>query len=269
MGRAFAAIGAVWTFIELLDFFGIYERAHYSKFAVFPVLAVGILYAVLRVRPVRRVTYKVPGRDLCIEVKIGDVLEANGGVVVSSNTTFDTDIAGGLISAQSLQGQFASRFFDNNTQTIDQLLDGSLAGTHGTPNPRPFGKQVEYPIGTVALVPTHGNNYYFLAMSVLNDQGNARSDVGMIDRALASLWAYISATGDLQSLAIPLLGTGRGRIIYPRKKMIERIAQSFVDASRDRQFAPKLAIYVRSEDAANFEINLFEVRDYLSRSIHP
>ena len=213
IGRAFAAIGVVWTFIELLDFFGIYERADYSKFAVFPVLGVGILYAVLRVRPVSRVTYKVPGRDLCIEVKIGDILQANGGVVISSNTRFDTDVAGGLISAQSLQGQFATKFFENNTQAIDQLLAVSLAGKPATPSPRPFGKQVEYPIGTVALVPSHGSNYYFLAMSVLNDQGNAYSELSMIDTALASLWGYIGATGELQNIAIPLLGTGRGRII--------------------------------------------------------
>lgn len=47
LGRAFSAIGVTWTFIELLDFLGIYQKAQYGKFAIFPILGVGVIYAVL------------------------------------------------------------------------------------------------------------------------------------------------------------------------------------------------------------------------------
>lgn len=266
--RVFAAVGVIWTFIELLDFFGIYQQAQYSKFAIIPVLGAGILFAVGRVRPVSRIVYKIHSRDLSVEVKIGNLLDANGGIVISSNATFDTDIACGLISMNSLQGQFATRFFEGNTIEIDSQIERSLAHSPSAPINRPFGKQLEYEIGTVAQVNSHGNAYYFLAMSKLNDQRNAYSSIEMIDTALKLLWPVIRNQGEMQDLSIPLLGTGRGRVSLLRKKMIEKIAQSFVDASRDAPFAKRLIIYVHPDDADNFEINLFEIRDYLSQSIH-
>lgn len=266
--RVFAAVGVIWTFIELLDFFGIYQQAQYSKFAIVPVLGAGILFAVARVRPVYRIVYKIHGRDLAIEVKIGDLLDATGGVVISSNTTFDTDMASGLISMNSLQGQFATKFFEGNTQEIDNQITRSLAQHPSTQINRPFGKQLEYEIGTVAQVNSHGNAYYFIAMSKLNEQRNAFSSIEMIDSTLKHLWPYVRNQGEMQDLSIPLIGTGRGRVGLLRKKMIEKIAQSFVDASRDAPLAKRLVIYVHPGDADNFEINLFEVRDYLSQSIH-
>jgi hypothetical protein len=69
-------------------------------------------------------------------------------------------------------------------------------------------------------------------------------------------------------IVMPLIGTGRGRIAIPRKKIIEKIAQSFADASRHKTFSNKLTVMIRPEDASNFSINLFQVRDYLSQSLH-
>jgi hypothetical protein len=266
--RVFAAVGVTWTFIELLDFVGIYERANYGKLALFPILGVGILFAALRVRPVSRITYKVPSRDLTIEVRIGDLLDAVGAVVISSSTTFDTDIASGIISPNSLQGQFTGKYFSNNTAALDAALSDALAGVVGSTTQKTFGKTVEFPVGTVAPVSTHGNDYYFLAMSKFNAQQNAYSTPQMIEESLTSLWDFVRSRGELRPLSFPLLGTGRGRIGIPRKKMIELIAQSFVSYSTTNQIAPKLLIYIHPSDAENYEINLFEIRDYLSNSIH-
>src|SRR6516164_6068916 len=66
----------------------------------------------------------------------------------------------------------------------------------------------------------------------------------------------------------PVVGTGRGRLQLPRRKLIELIAQSFADASRTKVFANKLAIVVHPEDAKRHEVNLFEIRDYLALSLH-
>jgi hypothetical protein len=177
-------------------------------------------------------------------------------------------MASGLISPHSLQGQFATRYFEGNTQEIDSRLDTSLQGLESEQINRSFGKNRQYAVGTVAHVSSHGNDYYLLAMSCFNDQMNAFSTPEMIDAALKGLWAYIRSQGEFQEISVPLLGTGRGRIVIPRKKMIEKIAQSFVDASRDGQFSNKLTIYIHPSDAESFEVNLFEVRDYLYQSLH-
>ena len=151
---------------------------------------------------------------------------------------------------------------------IDDQLDRSLSKTPHSLRSAAPGKKKEYPIGTVAIVTTAGRNFYFVAMSRLNDHGTAQSSLRDIEDALDGLWRFVAEQGELRRLVMPLMGTGRGRINLPRKKMVERIAQSFADASKDKIFSNQLVIVVRPQDADNFGVNLFEVRDYLSRSLH-
>ena len=89
-----------------------------------------------------------------------------------------------------------------------------------------------------------------------------------VEESLEKLWQFIANQGNLKDIAVPLIGTGRGRLDLPRKKMVEKIAQSFADASKSRVFCNKLTIVVHPSDADRFEVNLFEVRDYLVQSLH-
>lgn len=268
VGRIFAAVGTIYVFLEMLDFFQVYTRSKYHAYSLIFVAAAAILWVLFTRRPVSSVRYKVPKKDFAFEVRIGDLLSTRGNVVVSTNTTFDTDISHGLISPESLQGQFALKFFQGNTAEIDRQIDESLNGIQYADHPQAPGKKKRYPAGTVATVRTHGQSFYFIAMSDLNEHGNARSSVYMVEQALDGLWRYIADRGELGDVVVPLIGTGRGRIELPRKKVIERIAQSFAYASREKIFANKLVIVISPGDAEKYGINLFEVRDYLSLSLH-
>jgi hypothetical protein len=264
----FAAIGVIYLGINLLDTFGYYPKAQYTKSQIIIVLIVAIGYNLTQRLPVKRIRYKVPRKDFGYEVRIGDIFDADGEIVISSNSTFDTDMSDGLIHPNSMQGQFAARMFDGRTQDIDKQLDESLAGLPFEETSRKRGKSRRYEIGTVAKVRAHGKNFYFVAMAHMNEFGNAESNIAFIDKALESLWKYMSEKGELGNLVLPLIGTGRGRIEMPRKKMVERIAQSFAYASRNKIFSNKLVIVVYPGDADKFSINLFEVKDYLIQSLH-
>ncbi|TIR49086.1 MAG: hypothetical protein E5X53_25985 [Mesorhizobium sp.] len=267
--RILSITGGIYLLLEMLDFFNMYTRDQHGPYSIFVVLAVSIVIGVATRRPVSRVTYKILKRDFSYEVVVGDLLDTEcHNVVISTNATFDTDVASGLIAPGSLQGQLAHRFFNSNTAEIDRQIDLSLRGTRSAKHPTGPGKKKKYPIGTVAKLHEHGKTFFLLAMSELNEHGNARSNVSMIDAALDKLWTYIAEKGELGDVAIPVLGTGRGRIRLSRKKMIERIAQSFADASKERVFCNRLVIYVHPDDAAEHGVNLFEVRDYLSQSLH-
>jgi hypothetical protein len=268
LGKMLAIVGAIWMFMEIMDFLSIYKQDQYGKFAIIPILLAAVVIVVVTRRPVSRVTYRVPGRDYMFEVKIGDLFKEAGDVVISSNTTFDTNIASGLIAPDSLQGQLAINVFQSNTGAIDQQLDAGLQNIPFTDRPDAPGKTREYPIGTVVKVGVPGKTYYFVAMSRLNGQGNANSTVRGVEDSLDGVWKFVADQGELRTLVLPLMGTGRGRLAIPRKKMIERIAQSFADASKEKVFSNRLVIVVRPEDAERFELNLFEVRDYLARSLH-
>lgn len=268
LAAIFATVGSLYFLMEFMDFLGIYAKDMYSKFAIVPIFAAAVLWVIATRRPVSRVVYKVPKRDLVFEVKIGDIFAEQGDIVVSTSTTFDTNIASGLISPDSLQGQVALKFFNGNTAEIDRQLSLGLSGLSFVNNSAAPGKQQEYPIGTVAKVLAGTKTFYFLAMSRMNAHGTAGSTMHDVEISLEKLWEFIANQGDLNDLTVPLIGTGRGRIDTSRKKMTEKIAQSFADAAKGKVFSNKLTVMIRPEDADRFQVNLFEIKDYLSRSLH-
>ena len=105
-------------------------------------------------------------------------------------------------------------------------------------------------------------------MAELNEQGNASTTPDNVRLALEGLWDHVKNAGELQELAVPVVGTGRGRLTLSRKKMISLIAQSFVNASEHNRFSNKLVIVVRPEDASDFQLNLYDVKDHLTQVLH-
>lgn len=268
VAKFFSVLGVLYLLINLADTFKIYEKGKYSNYGVLILVVLAIFFVMFTRRPVSRVSYKVPKKDYSFEVKISDIFKEHGEIIISSNTTFDTDMSTGLISTGSLQGQLATLFFNGQTAEIDRQIEESLAREEFNVVDGKPGKKKQYPLGTVARVSAHGKNFYFVAMSHINSEGTAYSTSRMLDEALEGLWKNMARKGDFGDMVMPLMGTGRGRVAIPRKKIIERIAQSFADAAQDRVFSNKLSIIVRPEDASKFSLNLFQVRDYLSQSLH-
>lgn len=253
----FSIFGALYLSVEVLDFFSIYERARYGSYAAifFLLLAIGI--SLVFRRPITATTITFPNKDFCVEVRIGNLFDASGAVMISSNTIFECDVAGRKIAVDSLQGQFTARYFPGNQVELIEQVETVTSSLGDAP----------YPIGTVVPINTHGKTFYLLAMSVLNEHGNAETTVGKVKEALNGLWTYVREEGELQELAVPLVGTGRGRLQLPRRKMIELIAESFVEASRLGKITDRLVICLGPDDALKSSVNLWEVKDHLRNSI--
>ena len=166
-----------------------------------------------------------------------------------------------------MQGQFAKKYFPENIKKLDQEIEQALDGRNYSAVEHPLRKDKLYDIGTVAKIMVGQEIFYLLAMGELNKNGTAETSLPFIRTALDKLWHFISSEGENYPVVIPLLGTGRGRITTPRKKMIEIHAQSFINASKDRIFSNKLIITIWPDDAKNFEINLLEIKDYLTHSL--
>ena len=253
-----AVFGAFNLFIGALDFFQIYTRDEYASHAIWLFLVASAMVTVVFRRPVTSVELKLPTRDICIEVRIGDIFDATGAVVVSSNTVFEADVANGKIAADSLQGQFTKEYFPGDQNELIERIGEALKGVDG---------DSPYSMGTVVPITTHGKTFYFTAMAELNEKGNASSTVRDVRKALSGLWQFVQESGELQELAIPVIGTGRGRLRRNRKKMILTIAESFTEGSRDNKISDRLVIVVLPEDAQRFEINLWEIKDYLDHAL--
>ena len=253
-----SVFGALYLFIEALDFFDLYTRDKYASYAFFLVLLVAIVVAVVFKRPVKAIVLEAPSKDFSIQVKIADLFLESGALMISTNTDFEADVAGGKIAVDSLQGQFTAKYFTGNQNELIEQLESSLAHVPG---------KKPYPIGTVATVNTHGKTFYFLAMAHLNDHGNAHTTQREVANALDSLWTFVRDSGELQELVLPVIGTGRGRLQVSRKKMIGIMAESFYKASENGLVSTQLTIVVRPEDASQFQVNLYDIKDFLRQML--
>ena len=249
--------GGLWLFIESLDFFKIYTRDQYGSYGFFWVIAISAVLAIIFRRPIRTIEFSFPESDFCLEVRIGDIFDASGAVMVSTNTVFESDVAGGKIAPDSLQGQFTARYFTGDQHTLIKTIGEGLKDLNGPP----------YPMGTTVPVNTHGKTFYFVAMAELNKQGTASTTPHAVEQAMYGLWKYVRESGELQELVVPVIGTARGRIKIPRKKMIEKIAESFATASVEGKFTDRLVIMVRPEDAMHFQVNLYDIKDHLNHTL--
>ena len=254
-----AIFGSCWLAIETLDFFQVYTRDKYGPYGFLIFLTLSILIAVAFRRPTKSILVSFPKNDFSIEVRIEDLFEISGAIMISTNTVFESDVAGGKISPDSLQGQFTARYFTGNQ---NGLLTQIQEGLKSVPGSAP------YPMGTTVPINTHGKTFYFTAMAELNEQGNAFTTPDNVRLALEGLWKHVREAGELQELAVPVVGTGRGRLMLSRKKMISLIAESFVDASEQNKFAEHLVIVVRPEDANRFKVNLYDIKDHLMQALH-
>lgn len=246
--------GFAYLLIEALDFFGIFKRDEYASYAFFFILLLSIILSIAFRRPVKSIMINFSKYDFRIEVRIADLFDVDAAIVISTNTKFEADVAGGKISAYSLQGQFTAKYFTGNQNELINDIENEL---------KKLKMPIPYDMGTVVPISTHGKMFYFTAMSELNEQGNAFTTAENVNSMLQGLWKYVKESGDLQSLALPIIGTGRGRLQISRKKMIAMIADSFCKASIENKFTEKLIIVVRPDDACKFGVNLYDIKDHL------
>ena len=250
--------GMFWLVFETLDFFKVYTRDQYSSYAFFIFICLSILISILLKRPIKSITIPFKEYDFSIEVRIIDLFNISGASMLSTNTMFEADVAAGKIAVDSLQGQFTAKYFTGNQNELIKKIDEKLKSSKTT---------LPCPMGTTIPIHTHGKTFYLTAMAEIGEGGNASSSISHIKTALDGLWEYVRIKGELQELAVPVVGTGRGRVKHSRKKMIALIAESFVKASMRDKISDKLIITIRPEDAQNFGINLYDIKDHLMHVI--
>lgn len=260
----FAVLGAVWLVFEMMDFFKIFKSNELPPYTFFVLISLSLFVVICTRRPISRIRYKLSGKDLEIEIRIGNLFNLKGQKIISTNTTFDTDIANGIIAINSLQGQFTNKYFPQQIQTLDQLIDNALANVPTTDYPKISGKDKKYPMGTTVRVNIGAEVFYLLAMSDLNYNNTAQTTLDNVLNSTDNLWQFIISKGENEPIILPLIGTGRGRIVTNRKRLIAQIAQSFIKASEQIIFCSKLVIVIHPNDVKKFDINLFEVKDLLN-----
>jgi hypothetical protein len=208
---------------------------------------------------------------ITVLVVSGDIFdERDAHLVIGFADTFDLDTTDDVvISGTSLQAQATRLLFGNDRALLERNLRAALR--HGTRvarerrSTKKHGKLIRYEIGTVAVL-NHANRRVFaLAYSRMGNDLVARSSIGDIHSCLERLWDAVYRHGQLQPVAIPLIGTGLARVDDAGPAdLLKLIAESFVTRSRARRISRELRIVVRPEDLAAIDVaSVAEFIDHL------
>ena len=263
-------LGAIWLLVASSSHFvpqiANATRGNWKLFLA--CIAFGALQALIRTQPTSPVSYRLNGRDVSIEIRVADIFDitdTDAAYIISTNSTFDASISRGLISPHSLQGQFTQEYYDNE-EHLENDLQKALAGRAPAlilEDDRK-GKRERHEIGTVVKVCPKNRVVYLVAIAHMNEKGQAYSSFEKVVEGLARLWNDIAELGELESLVVPVLGTGLARIVnVTREEMIREIIKSFVAACSENKFTEKLTIVVSREDYREHKIDFPELGTYL------
>ncbi len=255
------SFGALWVCVEILSFF--FKSSPFVDWVArnwWAFLVAGVAIGVFRTT--RPIGATISDTDIRVEIRVGNLFSRrfDGALVVGSNATFDTSIEDGSIAPDSVQGQFTKRYFRDSVGDLDQRLGTSLAPvalrcTH-TRAGKAFGKCDEYDLGTMAKVEAVGKTAYFVAISRLNENKVAESNLSEYLDALPVMWEGIRSRGGQDAIVCPVLGTGYSRLPLNRMNAIRVLVRSFVAAAREGKLAERLTVVVAPRDVAHLDLGL-------------
>lgn len=259
------SFGTLWLVAEIASFFSIQARDWLvSRWWLF--LLAGIVWSVYTLWPKTSFKYKVHGRDVIIELKIADAFDVDGALVISCNTTFDTDIEGRISTAPSIQGKFLREYYDGNVEHLDLDIQAQISKEqyqHVIVDKNKIGKKERYKTGTVIQLKRKNRKFYLLALTDISRDGRARGSEDDLKNALPRLWYYISEKGDKGDVVIPLVGTGHARIPITREDVFKIIVRSFVASCSSRNYCDKLLIVIHPKDVIRYNIDIEGLNAFL------
>ncbi|QPP08338.1 hypothetical protein G4Z16_20225 [Streptomyces bathyalis] len=201
-------------------------------------------------------------------VKVGDLFTEESDRIIGFTDVFDTSVAGReIIHPRSVQGQLLQRVFNGNVTSLDTALQESLQDASilrsETEVGKPQGKRDRYPLGTVAVIGSEPYKYYCVAYSHMSNDLTARSSVDHLWQSLDSTWSAVVSHGNLDPVAVPVLGSDLARIgSLDRESLVKMIVLSFVSRSRVDLVSRRLSVVIHPKDAD--QVNIHEVQAFLA-----
>jgi hypothetical protein len=258
-----SSFGAMWLGAEIVSFFseagGIWLRRQWIAF-----LVVGLFFALWLNRPRVRFACRLAGRDVVVEIRVGDMFAMPGALAIGSNTSFDTDVTNGLIAETSVQGQFTKKYY-NAVSHLDGDLAAALTGiAPAYTSTTKKGKASVYPIGTTVHVVAQQRRAYFVAIATMNDHGVASGTFDDLKTSLPMLWDYVATKGGgIEPLVVPVLGSGFSRLPQPREEIVRAIVQSFIAACSSARPTEKLTVVIPFKDFHEHQVDFVELERYV------
>lgn len=237
-----------------------------------------VLLALIRHSSFTNYSKKIKGTDIKIGVKVGDIFQFKGGIIVPSNTTFinDTEIIGDKsIQAQIVRkcnsGEFSSEI------SVEDQLSHQLMGNNQLSDARTSTEPIElngreydqYEYGT--LVPVTLNtakatkNFYYLSMSKINNPKIPVTSDLDLSESIDKMWKNANDFVSDSSLASPVIATGAAKFFEIPAEVIARyILKSFANyACSKNARINDFTLIINPNDYLEDKYNLEELHNFI------
>ncbi|MBN1585716.1 hypothetical protein JW899_05130 [Candidatus Uhrbacteria bacterium] len=255
-----AAIGVIWLIINVGNYLSHdwIDKNINTNLTVIILVFVFIVVLIVR-RPPSTFRSKIDGKDVWIEIKVGNAHKNKGALVVPINNEFDPSQGGNIIKAKnpSILNELICRYYSSQVEhlitDINQKKD-LLRGDDG-----------KYPIGSMVEIEQKNKKFYLLANSYKNLQNRSTSDNNDFLSSLGGLWESLSNDAEKDDvITIPLINTGHGRATnLTRKTSVHYIIRTFIFAVQQKTVCDKLIISIYPDDVTKGNIDLDELGEYL------
>ena len=134
-----------------------------------------------------------------VKICYGDIFKACGYKVIPCDTTFSTEADDKKISRKSLHGQFVLNHADKDK--VIKTVRGAAKLSSGVPS---------FKTGTIIRYENPGepNTYLMLALTELDDDNKAHTNMTEFIQTLLQMWREIDREYNGNDIVIPLLGSG-------------------------------------------------------------
>lgn len=231
------------------------------------------LFIIWKRLPRNEYKYKVKGvnGDAFVSLCLGDVLSDEGSIVIPTDSCFDTSMYANMISAECIQGQFQNKYFKNNLQSLDTLIEESLKSQNDfveIERVHPM-KNKRYSLGTIARInipqAENGKRAYLLSVVDMSEYFTPenRTPDGYKEM-LINFWQQLSVYGhNEERLAVSVLGVGRAGYSIDIDKAIVYIVNSYIDAVKTNNIVKNLAIYIHWNAITKKRVDFFMVKKHI------
>ena len=231
--RFLAAIGVLLGALELIKLLIDVPCEHIGGIAI---LIISIIWGLWILHKTKRVTLRL-NRATDIHIKFDDIFDANGVKVIPVNEYFDTHVGDGIISPDSLHGQFIRRYFNGREDELSEKIKEQLK-CHA-PYDRKRGRNLKlqlpenkYELGTSIRISDGDNSFILVALTRFNEYEHVEVREEEYIPIVQKMFYYIEQLNDNMPVCVPLVGSGQSGFNMSHMQLLNSMLLAAHNSSR-------------------------------------
>lgn len=261
-GGLFGIATTALTFIDL--------DKKYKLYILSGLVVVSIVYIlIMLVRSVRlkEITLDIDGSE--IEIKKGDIFTIPRNVykVIAFNEYFDTQVGGGIIAANSLNGKYLNTFCTDVSDLDERITQDPRmqARIEQKDVERPLGgKTTRYRLGSVFK----DQDFFLVALTKFDEDNKAGLKLHEYANTLINFWNEVNSLYGQREVVVPLLGSGITRhrdFDATPHQLLEVMLWTFKISKVKFREPSKVTILL--DDKKHKQINFYKIKEFENNGI--